>query len=202
MEKIGTRQNKKLYVAITGGIGSGKSTVCDILRSLGYEVYSADQISHELYKDENIQEKIKKIFPECIVEGEIDRKILAEIVFSDQSKKRKLEKIFHPKVIQRLKKRMSESHEKIIFAEIPLLFEGGFENEFDRVIVVIRPLKDRIKSVMERDGLSEIEVMARIKNQYNYEENSFSAHSIVYNQGDKEFIQQQVLKILDAKFNV
>ena len=202
MEKIGTRQNKKLYVAITGGIGSGKSTVCDILRSLGYEVYSADQISHELYKDENIQEKIKKNFPQCIVEGEIDRKILSEIVFSDQSKKRKLEKIFHPKVIQRLKKRMSESHGKIIFAEIPLLFEGGFENEFDRVIVVIRPLKDRIKSVMERDGLSEQEVMARIKNQYNYEENSFSAHSIVYNQGDKEFIQQQVLKILDAKFNV
>lgn len=202
MEKIGTRQNKKLYVAITGGIGSGKSTVCDILRSLGYEVYSADQISHELYKDENIQEKIKKIFPECIVEGEIDRKILAEIVFSDQSKKRKLEQMFHPKVIQRLKERMSESPEKIVFAEIPLLFEGGFENEFDRVIVVIRPLKDRIKSVMERDGLSELEVMARIKNQYNYEENSFSAHSIVYNQGDKEFIQQQVLKILDAKFNV
>ena len=202
MEKIGTRQNKKLYVAITGGIGSGKSTVCDILRSLGYEVYSADQISHELYKDENIQEKIKNNFTQCIVEGEIDRKILSEIVFSDQSKKRKLEKIFHPKVIQRLKKRMSESHGKIIFAEIPLLFEGGFENEFDRVIVVIRPLKDRIKSVMERDGLSEQEVMARIKNQYNYEENSFSAHSIVYNQGDKEFIQQQVLKILDAKFNV
>lgn len=202
MEKIGTRQNKKLYVAITGGIGSGKSTVCDILRSLGYEVYSADQISHELYKDENIQEKIKKIFPECIVEGEIDRKILAEIVFSDQSKKRKLEQMFHPKVIQRLKERMSESPEKIVFAEIPLLFEGGFESEFDWVIVVIRPLKDRIKSVMERDGLSELEVMARIKNQYNYEENSFSAHSIVYNQGDKEFIQQQVLKILDAKFNV
>ncbi len=190
------KQNK-IYVAVTGGIGSGKSTVIGMIRKMGYPVFSADEISRTIYADPRIQEKIKRRFPECISEMGIDRAKLSGIVFSDKDRLEMLNSITHPAIMENLFLEMEKSTSVLVFAEVPLLFEEGYERRFDQVIVVLRDRESRIASVQVRDGLSKEEVVARIKNQFDYEKNKIIAHTLIYNDGDLNALYQQVERAIN-----
>ena len=190
------KQNK-IYVAVTGGIGSGKSTVIGMIRKMGYPVFSADEISRTIYADPGIQEKIERHFPECISETGIDRAKLSGIVFSNKDRLEMLNSITHPAIMENLFLEMEKSTSVLVFAEVPLLFEEGYERRFDQVIVVLRDRESRIASVQVRDGLSKEEVVARIKNQFDYEKNKIIAHTLIYNDGDLNALYQKVERAIN-----
>ena len=152
-----------IKVAVTGGIGSGKSTVIGLIENEGYKCVSADGIYAEMLDDERFVENLSdymNIVPK-IVNGKkvLDRKKLADVVFNDKSKLKKLDEYTHPLIMNSLIKRMNSFvGEKIVFAEVPLLFEGGFESLFDCVIVVEREYESRVLSTMLRDGKTREEV--------------------------------------------
>ena len=160
----------KKKIAITGGIGSGKSAVSDILRDKGYPVYSCDEIYKELIKSKAYIKEIEKVFPGVVKQGEIDKKSLADIVFTNEQERMRLNKIAHPLVMKTLLKRMNENESQIVFAEVPLLLEGSFENLFDQTIVVLRNLEDRLRAVCARDGVSLEKATERINAQFNYDD--------------------------------
>ena len=157
-------------IAITGGIGSGKSTVSNILRDKGYPVYSCDEIYAELTSSKTYINEIAKAFPSVVTQGKIDKKSLAEIIFTNAQERIRLNKIAHPLVMKTLLERMNENQSNVIFAEVPLLLEGNFENLFDQTIVVLRNLEDRIHSVCVRDGISPEKAMERLNAQFNYDD--------------------------------
>ena len=154
-------------IAITGGIGSGKSTATSILKELGYTVFSSDEIVSELYKTRRVAKIIKTLFPTA-VKGlflKIDRKALSNIVFNDKEKLALLTNAITPLVLDEIIKR-KERTKGLCFAEVPLLFECNYQDKFDGVLVIYRPLKDRIESVKTRSNLTEQEILARISAQF------------------------------------
>lgn len=177
------KQNKR-YIAVTGGIGSGKSVVLAAAEELGFAVFSADAIAKDIYADPVVFSEVRNAFPYCIRNGSIDRRLLAEEVFSSPEKLAVLNAVTHPAIMQRLFEQMQAAEGYAVFAEVPLLFEGGYADRFDAVIVVKRPREERIRSVIERDGLCREQVLARIKNQFDYEKNDLNGHTVIYNEGD------------------
>ena len=190
------KQNKKLYVAISGGIGSGKSTVLAEIAKMGFPTCSADSFAKDMYDRQEILVEIERHFPECVNGGVVDRKKLARIVFSNREKLAALNRITHPFIMQETLRFMKNAKGKVVFAEVPLLFEGGYEKLFDRVIVVQRPCEARLHSVVQRDSVTEKEVLERMKNQIDYEKFPISAHTVLYNDGDLSALKNQVAQIV------
>ena len=108
------------------------------------------------------------MFPSCAVDGVIDRKKLAELVFSNETARASLNEFSHREIMGRLFEKMATVEDRLAFAEVPLLFEGGHEAKFDFVIVVERESSLRIQSTMQRDGLTEAEVLQRMQAQWDY----------------------------------
>lgn len=167
-------------IAVTGGIGSGKSTVIKILQEMGHPVFSCDKIYAELLHDPTYIHKIAKLFPAAVQNGAIDKRRLADVVFHDEAQRKKLNDLAHPLVMATLYKRMEKCDDDFVFAEVPLLFENGFEKQFDKVFVVYRDLQTRIEAVCARDGLDENAVKERIRTQFDYDDknNQLYLHSI------------------------
>ncbi len=157
---------KKKKIAITGGIGSGKSTVSNILRAMHYPVYSCDEINKGLWDIPSYLERLKTTFPECLNGDILDKKKLATLVFQNEGKRAILNSIAHPIIMETLMIKMEQTDSHIIFAEVPLLFEGNYEHLFDETILVKRSMEERISSVMKRDGISKSEVIQKISTQF------------------------------------
>ncbi len=193
------KQNK-LKVAVTGGIGSGKSTVCKIIEEEGYKVYSCDKTYSELFESGYFTEDFVKAFGSGVLDGDgkLSRENISVIVFSDREKLKELDKITHPAIFKEMFLKSEKSGESISFYEVPLLFEGGYESLFDRVIVVTRPETERIKSVMQRDNLSESDVTARLKNQINYKNKGLSEYYVIHNDGKIDDLKSKITNILIA----
>lgn len=160
---------KKTVIAITGGIGSGKSTVAGIIKRLGYPVYSCDTIYHEIYPSKEYQALLKATFPSLPSAEIIDRKTLAALVFSDECALKKLNAISHRAIMSVLDEKIAATESALVFAEVPLLFECGFENGFDYVLIVVRSLSERLAAISARDNLSNEQAMQRIQSQYDYD---------------------------------
>ncbi len=157
---------KSKKFAITGGIGSGKSAVADIVRAAGYPVFSCDEINAELWQDAEYLSMLANDFPQCTEGGEIVKKRLSELIFHNAEARGMLNALAHRRIMARLFVLMDER--EVSFAEVPLLFECGLEGSFDGVIAVVREKEARVQAVVSRDGLSREDVLARIKSQFDY----------------------------------
>lgn len=156
-------------IAVTGGIGSGKSVVLQCAKELGYQTFSCDEIYKDVINSREYVERIKVLFPDCIIENTVNRKKLAEIVFNNPKSLQKLNAVAHPMIMHELYCKIGEISKGIVFAEVPLLFENGYEKDFHETIFVKRSLEDRIREVSQRDRISREEILKRIKAQFDPE---------------------------------
>ena len=183
-------------IAITGGIGSGKSTVSEIIRKMGYVVVSADKVYSELLLNEDFVKEICELMNISPIEKDgritIDRKALSALVFSDKTQLSRLNDFTHPRIMDEIFRR-SEGVEPLFFAEVPLLFERGYETEFDNVFVVRRQFDLRLSGTAKRDGKTEAEIRKVIDNQFDYEGNKSGYKSIIIeNNGTIQELETEV----------
>jgi dephospho-CoA kinase len=187
---------KMVKVGLTGSIGTGKSTVAQIFKQLGAYVIDADKIVHSLLKRDDVKKKIKDIFGDVFDDnGEVDKKKLASIVFSNPEKKKLLENILHPLVFQEIQNWLKEIEKKdpegVAVAEVPLMIETGSYKNYDKVIVVYAPENLQLKRLLKK-GMSEEEAIKRIKSQMPIDEKVKYADIVIYNTGSIEELKKSV----------
>ncbi|MBC8045955.1 MAG: dephospho-CoA kinase [Fimbriimonadaceae bacterium] len=183
-----------IKVGITGGIGSGKTTVCKLFETLGVPVYYADDRAKEIIEeDKKLIIAIKKLFGKDIYDskGKLKKKEVAQIVFSNTKILKQYNTIVHPAVIKDAEAWMKK-HKKYPYAikEAALLFEAGIYKDLDCVITVSAPQTLRIQRVMQRDNITRTEVMKRIKNQWSEKRRNEEAHIVFLNDGKHKLIPQ------------
>ena len=191
-------------IGLTGGIGTGKSTVSDYLIENGFHVLDADKISREIVmpgSDTLIE--LVSVFGKDILDkdGGLNRKKLGSIVFSDQGKKAELDKMMHSRILEIIFEKLSEFREetvkpKLVFIDAALLFETGLNRYVDEIWVVDADDEVRVKRVMARDGLSREEIFKRISSQMDKKEKNEKANFILNNSGNKKELYQQVEVLL------
>lgn len=181
-------------IALTGGIGSGKSLVANYFFSLGAEVIDADQLARQAIErgSEGFDEVLATFGDGILKDGDIDRRALGEIVFADPEKRKLLEGIIHPRVQQALADaRKSLAEDQILIYEIPLLVETNAAAKFDLVITVEAPLDARIERLKKR-GLLQSEIERRIANQATPEARKSVANIVIENSGNEEDLLRKV----------
>ena len=189
-------------IGLTGGIGSGKSTVAHWLSEQGIAVLDADRTVHELLASdqETINEVVTEFGKGVLSEtGEIARRILGQRVFSDPKARRRLEEILHPRVADSMYKRqliLEAQGAKVCVWDVPLLFEAGFSQWVNEVWVVWVPVSIQKDRVMKRDTLSLSEVDLRIQAQYPLEEKVRQANVVIDNSGTWQETEVQCVKEL------
>ena len=187
-----------MKIAVTGGIGSGKTAATTALKNAGIKVISCDEIVKNLYRRQGFLRKIKKIFPAAVT-GKIflkaDKKKIAEEVFNSPQKYQLLNKTVTLKALEIAEKKANRY--KFSVTEVPLLFENNAENRFDRVIVIKRDLKKRIQSVKARSFLTEEEILKRINAQFDYDNSDLSAYIVIQNDEDLDNLSKQILTAIN-----
>lgn len=191
----------KKFIAVTGGIGSGKSTLLGLFKAAGYPIFSADVIYAELLRNEQFVYLVSLsvgVEPIKTENGlKLDRKKIAEKVFSDGNLLKNLNEVTHGAIMTEMQNR-AKREDKTVFCEVPLLFEGGYEKLFDLIIVVRRSDEDRIKAVEIRDGKTKEKVKKIIENQFDYSKIIEDEHTIIVeNDGDLSALKVDAEKILD-----
>ena len=156
-------------IGLTGGIGSGKSTVLKLFKNLGVNTYSADISAKKLINtDQTLINLIKDSFGKNIYKDNIlDSRKLSKIVFGNPDKLELLNSIIHPAVALDFKNFIELNNDEYIVKEAAIIFETSSEKQYDKIILVKSPLEIRIERVMKRDNLSRVEVIKRINNQLN-----------------------------------
>lgn len=186
--------NRPLIVGVTGGIGSGKTTVCKIFETLGAKTYYADDRAKWLMEnDRELVDSIKKLFGEtAFKEGKLDRQYLARAAFKDDSLLDQLNKLVHPAVGRDVEKWVKENQtSKLLLKEAALLFETGSYKALDKNILVTAPEEVRIQRVVSRDSHREADdVKDIISKQMKDEEKRPLAEFVIENDGNKSVIEQ------------
>lgn len=185
-------------LGITGGIGSGKSTVSELFHICGIPVYTADDESKKLVATSPvIREKLIAMFGEDLYkDGILNKALLASYIFTDSEKLNKVNAIIHPEVEKHFENWVANhSGNKIVAHEAAILFESGFNRLVDKVVMVYAPLEIRMDRVMQRDNTSRELVEARINNQMSDEEKAKLSDFVIVNDGTCSLIEQ-VLKVL------
>lgn len=192
-----------LKVGLTGGIGSGKSAATEMFANLGINIIDADIISHQLTQSgsEGFYE-IKRLFGDEFIasNGELDRKKIAQVIFSDPQKKTALENILHPKIKQQMLDEIELlSANNYIILAIPLLIESNFTDLVDRIIVVDTDDAARIKRIQQRDDRPDDQIRNIIKQQITRDDRLQRADDILNNNGNLDDLRAAVNK-LDDKY--
>lgn len=186
-----------LKVGITGGIGSGKSTVCKVFSVLGIPVFEADKVAKELMNtDTEIHRQLVDLFGAAVYlpDHTINRKYLAGIVFSNPSLLAQLNTIVHPVVKRTFFEWCDKQQTPYIIHEAAILFESGFYKMMDKTITVVTSEHERIQRVMKRDGITPEMVNERIKNQWNDQQRKELADFAIGN-NDDELVIPQIIEI-------
>jgi dephospho-CoA kinase len=179
--------NKKIKIAITGSIGSGKSSFCRMIEEKGYPLIKADDISKEILgSDKKVREKVEKIFgKESFINDQINKKYLAEKIFNDPEKVLKINSILHPHVIKKIDQLMNEALIKhdLVFVEAALIYEAAMEEMFDYVVLITADKERRMKRKISGGELTEEDFIKRNENQIPDEDKKKAADFVFENNG-------------------
>lgn len=183
-------------VGLTGGIGSGKTTVARILETLGIPVYYADDAAKTIMNtDEGLKQQLISHFGEgCYVDGELDRKYLAGIVFNDPEKLALLNSLIHPVTIRHSEEWFRRQTTPYAVREAALIFESGASENLDFIIGVYAPKHIRLQRVMQRDGLSAEEILKRMDRQINEEMKMKLCDAVIRND-EQQLLIPQVMEL-------
>ena len=187
-------------IGLTGGIGTGKSTVAQVLQEQGASVLSADLVGHEVYLPGRPgYHEIAKEWPQVIaLDSTIDRKKLGAIVFSDPKELAKLNSITHPRMKGMMREKLSEHDrkgDKVVVLEAALLLEARWDDLANEIWVTVTPPEIVAKRVAERSGLDPAQVMERIRAQMSNEDRIKRANAVIDTSGDMESTRKQTLKL-------
>lgn len=191
-----------ILVGLTGGIGSGKSTVINYFKELGITCYQADDEAKKLMNsDKGLIKKIKNSFGDSIyINSKLDRKKLSAIVFTDKQKLELLNSIVHPYVNRHFENYCKGLEDIYIIKEVAIIFEIGTQNEFDKIILVRAPKEDRVKRIINRDKCNRQDAINRINNQIADDDKIDQCDFIIDNINLEE-ISNKVLKIHNSILN-
>ncbi|AIG25267.1 dephospho-CoA kinase [Brevibacillus sp. 7WMA2] len=187
-----------MILGLTGGIASGKSTVAAMLRERGVTVIDADLIAREVVEvGKPAYNGIVKYFGTSVLDetGALNRAVLGEMIFSDREKRMVLNEIVHPEVRKEMRLQATlaqERGERLVFMDIPLLYESKLTYMVDRVVVVYVPESVQFIRLMERDEFDEEQAKKRLRAQMNIEEKRKLANYVIDNQGSRSDTQKQV----------
>jgi len=191
---------------LTGGIATGKSLVADAFAARGARVLSADAIARDLTANGRpLVSEILGAFGEDVraPDGSLDRAMLARCIFSDETARKRLENLVHPPVLMRIRAeieafRNRSEGSRVLVVEIPLLYEVGIEDWFDRIVVVAAEESVQVRRLQDRDGLQEAEARRRIAVQWPLAEKADRADFVIWNSGRPEDVEWQVDRALGA----
>ncbi len=189
-------------VGLTGGIGSGKSTVSNYLLKKGYPIIDADKIAREIVEpNSKTLNKLVKCFSDEILnyDGSLNRKALAQIAFFNQESKMKLDDIMLEEIVRIIHEQVAfyaKLNNEFVFIDAPLLFEAGLDKVSNEVWVVDTEDEMRIERVVKRDGMTRQEVLARLQKQMSREEKNKRATYILDNSTTQQALYEQIEKLL------
>lgn len=183
-------------LGVTGGIGSGKTTVCRIFRVLGVPVFVADTVAREIMENAlEVRTEINLITGnDLYATGALDRKELARIIFNRPEILRRVNGVVHPAVLKRFEEWADSAPVPYVIMEAAIMFEAGADTLVDRVVTISAPVEERISRVMGRNDLTREEVIRRINNQLEDEEREEQSYYVI-NNSDNEMIIPEILKI-------
>lgn len=184
-----------MKVAVTGGIGAGKSEFMRAVKELGIRTYSADEINAELLRDKRYIEKLSAAFPLAVKDGKVDKAVLREEVFSNEKKRKTLNALAHPEIRRKIEEITGDA-----VVEVPLLFESGMTDLFDRVIVVTACEDARINRIVSTRNISKDLAKNIIKNQTTDDERIKRADYVVINDGTRKDLYEQAKNIIKRIF--
>jgi dephospho-CoA kinase len=190
-----------LRIGVTGGIGAGKTTVCELFARFGVSIIDADEIARQLVSPgQPALQAIVQAFGEDLldIQGQLRRDQLRTLVFSDQEKRERLERILHPLIIQEMEHRAGQCHTPYCILSIPLLTETGLRRLVHRVLVIDCPETLQLQRVMDRDHLTADEVKAIIRAQSPRAGRLNMADDMIVNDAGTEKLEKQVAKLHKA----
>lgn len=181
-------------IALTGNIASGKSAVSAILQENGYDVLDTDDVAHKLLTVKNVElyDAFKNY--DVFEDGEFSRKKLGELIFHDNILRKKLERILHPQIRAEI-----EKFDGIV--AIPLLFEAGMQDLFDKIIMVYTDDDIRLKRLMSRNNLTEEDAKMRMNSQTPQDKKVNLCDYVIYNNGTVEELKQTIIKLMHSNFD-
>jgi dephospho-CoA kinase len=183
-----------MNIGITGGIGSGKTTICKVIEALGYPVYYADLEAKRIINENiGIQYELKELFGnEAFLDRTLNRTFIANIVFNNEHKLNELNEIIHPAVRRDFYDWSKKQNNTLIFQESALLFETNASSFFDASILVLAPIEERINRTIVRDNCTREEVKARIRTQWT-DERKADLSTFQISNGNQDMVLEQIL---------
>lgn len=190
-----------MIVGLTGGIGSGKSTVAEIFGHLGIPVFGADEVAKELLdSSEELQQALKELLgKDLIKDGRVDRAYMARKIFDDEELLQQVNQLIHPRVGEAFHSWYKQQSAPYVIREAAILFESGTDADCTKIIVVTAPEEMRIERVIKRSGLTREEVLARMARQWSQARKNERADYLIFNDHSRSLIKQILVVHEDLK---
>jgi dephospho-CoA kinase len=188
-------------IGLTGGIASGKSTVANMIRNLKLPLIDSDQIAKTVLLKEEVKSELRNTFGDAIFDeqGVLSRKTLAHIIFSNETKRKELNHIVHPLVREEILHQLKHVYQdkKVVFVDVPLLYESGFDQLTDQVIVVYVPKDIQLQRLINRNHIEESYAKQQIQAQDDLEEKAKKADYVIDNQRSIDYTNKQLLDVIE-----
>ncbi len=181
-----------MRIAVTGGLGTGKSEVMKIIKRLGYVTASADDINAVLLTRPEYIQRVAEAFPAVVHDGIVDKAALRNVIFNDEGERNKLNAIAHPIIRAEIASVLGTD----VFVEVPLLYESGMRDLFDKVIVVTAPTPVRIKRICARSGVTRDMAKKMIDSQMSDNERKKKADFVFDNKGTLSELYTSITRVL------
>ena len=188
-----------MIIGITGSIACGKSLVSNYLQEKGYTIIDADKIGHMVLENDEVKKQLVNKFGKSILkDNEVNRVTLGKLVFENNENLKELNNIIHPQIRKNISEQIQvHKNEKLVFVDVPLLFEAKFDDLVEKIIVVSLDEKIQLERLMNRNSLSKEEALQRIKSQIPVREKEKLGDYVVDNSFTQENTYNQVDRILE-----